>query len=101
MELINGNIQNCYSIGRVLSGNNFGAIVGSVENNGTVSNCFYLQGAASGGIGISNTTTAEDKTGSVEVKTSSELKELYKTLGTEFKKDIGSTNDGYPILSWQ
>ena len=82
MELINGNIQNCYSIGRVLSGNNFGAIVGSVENNGTVSNCFYLQGVASGGIGISNTTTAEDKTGSAEVKTSSELSELYKTLGT-------------------
>ena len=101
MELIDGSIQNCYSTGTVLSGNDFGAIVGLVENNGTVSNCFYLQGVASGGIGISNTTTAEDKTGSAEVKTSSELSELYKTLGTEFKKDIGSTNDGYPILIWQ
>ena len=101
MEPIDGSIENCYSTGIVLDGHNFGAVVGLIESNGIVSNCFYLQGVASGGIGISYTETAEDKTGQVEKKTETELQNLASTLGVEFKKDIGNINNGYPILSWQ
>ena len=99
-----GKLENCYALGKISGSGWIGGIVGNDKTSfGSISNCYYLEGIASGGVGTSgtNSTTAEDKTGSVEVKTSSELKELYKTLGTEFKKDIGSTNDGYPILSWQ
>jgi len=81
-----GVIENGYNIGDITGNGSFvGGIVGL--NGGTINNCYYLQGTSSA-MGVS--------------KTSEELKEIYDTLGNQWKKDTNNIiNNGYPILIWQ
>ena len=89
----NSTLTNAYTTGKITvsetGGNAVGAAVGWAD---TLSNVFYLEGTAATGVG---------RDGTAESKTADELKGLYTTLGDGFKKDAGSINGGYPVLSWQ
>lgn len=93
-----GNIANCYNIGEIsVTNGDCGAIAGTATA-GKFSNCYYLNGTAKYGISsLSNTTGA---------KTMDEMKsaDFPASLSTAFSSDFAgsnSTNNGYPILSWQ
>ena len=89
----NSTLTNAYSTGSITvsetGGNAVGAAVGWA---GTLSNVYYLEGAAETGVG---------RDGTAESKTADELKGLAATLGEGFKNDAGNVNSGYPVLDWQ
>lgn len=97
-------LRNCYNIGKVIFTNNpslnniqnntYGSITGNTYGN--VSNTYYLNTTCNRG--ECNHTGTINNNG---IKTSSELKNLATTLGTNFKKDTNNINNGYPILNWQ
>ncbi len=87
-------VTNCYNLGNVTGGTNTGAVVGQDQNNGC-SNCYYLTGTATYGIGSLSSTSGS--------KTETELKaaDMITTLGSAFKADTDNLNNGYPVLTWQ
>ena len=84
-----GTIKNCYNTGKV-SGNYTGGVC--VEINNTITNCYYLENTASGGIGNN------DNAGSAEVKTAEQFAsgEVAMLLGDAFGQTIGT--DEIPVL---
>ncbi len=94
--LIKQEIRNCYNIGNIGKGVYYGGIVGGGEG---ASNCYYLNGKASSGVGGSTSSNGTD-TGAT-AKTETQLKGLTATLGREFTSDSSNINNGYPILKWQ
>ena len=92
----NSSITNGYSTGKITvsesGGNAVGAVVGTA---GTLSNIYYLNGAADKAIGNGDATAA--------AKTADELtaRTMPAALGNGFKRDLGRVNGGYPVLSWQ
>jgi hypothetical protein len=90
-------IKNCYNTGAVSGQNNVGGVCGN--NIGTITNCYYLSGTATGGI------NGEDATGSAESKslmqfTSGEVAYLLnegKAFGTQVWGQQLGVND-YPVL---
>ena len=91
-------IVNCYNIGSVISESSVkGGIVGVSDS--TVTNCYYLEGTATGGI------NGADVTGQAEVRTSAEMKtDTFLALlnnGESNWKIVAGVNSGYPILYWQ
>ncbi len=97
------NVESCYNIGTVTATRGDGAIsytggvVGRIQVEGTISNCYYLEGTATGGI------NGADVTGQAEVRTSAIMKttEFKDLLGDEKWKIVQGVNYGYPILWWQ
>ena len=91
----NSSITNGYSTGKITvsesGGNAVGAVVGTAD---TLSNIYYLEGTSEKGVG---------RDGNATVKTAEELKaaSMSAALGDGFKRDLGSVNGGYPVLSWQ
>lgn len=104
LEHINVNIKtevkNCYSTGKI---NSAGAKTGGVAGSNSscyVTNCYYLDSAATVGIGADNTN------GSATAKTAAELQDgafvaLLNGDGSSFIADTEKQNGGNPILSWQ
>ena len=92
----NSSITNGYSTGKVTvsesGGNAVGAVAGTAD---TLSNIYYLSGTADKAVGSGDA--------SATTKTSDELKAktMPAALGDGFKRDLGSINGGYPVLSWQ
>lgn len=90
-------IKNCYNTGAVSGKNSVGGVCGN--NSGTITNCYYLSGTATGGI------NGEDATGSAESKslmqfTSGEVAYLLnegKAFGTQLWGQQLGVND-YPVL---
>jgi len=91
------NIKNCYNIGVVSDVKSSGGILGSGKVS---SNCYYLTGTASYGIGYLPDTKKESNT-NASSKNEKELKALASTLGEEFTEDTTNINNGYPVLTWQ
>ena len=94
-------ITNAYNAGTVsVNGmTKHGSILGySLKNDCTISNCYWLTGTDEKM--YSGTEVALPGT-DTPASTSDALKALYTTLGDGFKKDAGSVNGGYPVLSWQ
>ena len=82
-NLSEGAVNNSYNVGKISGKGAIGGIIGA--NFGITTNCFYLD------------STVDIKTD--EAKTDEEMKVLQ--LDEDFKGDINSINNGYPILSWQ
>lgn len=97
------NVESCYNIGPVTATRGDGAIsytggvVGRIQVEGTISNCYYLEGTTAGGI------NGADVTGQAEVRTSAIMKTTgFKDLLGDAKwKIVQGVNSGYPILIWQ
>ena len=62
-----GTISNCYNSGTVNGNNRVGGVCGVNDYYGTTSNCYYLQGTATGGI------TSNDVSGQAEAKTAKQF----------------------------
>ena len=94
-EMENSSLTNGYSTGKITvsesGGSSVDAAVGWAD---TLSNVYYLEGTSEKGVGRDGTATA---------KTADELKAktMPAALGNGFKRDLGSVNGGYPVLSWQ
>ena len=94
-EMENSSLTNGYSTGKITvsesGGSSVGAAVGWAD---TLSNVYYLEGTSEKGVG---------RDGNATVKTAEELKaaSMSAALGNGFKRDLGSVNGGYPVLSWQ
>jgi len=85
-------VANCFSIGQVTSGYRAGGVIGQGATSvGNVTNNYYLQGTASGGI------NSQDVTGRAEAVDASEL------ASADFAKKLGgaymSGENGHPVLS--
>ena len=94
-EMEKSSLTNGYSTGKITvsesGGSSVGAAVGWAD---TLSNVYYLEGTSEKGVG---------RDGNATVKTAEELKaaSMSAALGDGFKRDLGSVNGGYPVLSWQ
>ena len=97
-------ITNCYNLGTVIGEHGTGGVCGYTDDNGTITNCYYLSGTATGGIG------STDVTGSAEAKTTTQfasgevcyLLNGSRSEGTEenplaWYQNISS--DRYPVLT--
>ncbi|MGN0186884.1 MAG: hypothetical protein ACI392_03955, partial [Paludibacteraceae bacterium] len=90
-------ITNCYNTGAVSGSSNVGGVCGS--NSGTIGNCYYISGTATGGI------NGADVAGSAEVKTTDEFKSGEVTYLLNEGKAFGTqvwgqrlNYDEYPVL---
>lgn len=91
-------LKNCYNIGLV--GPTTAVYRGGIAGIGKISsNCYYLTGTTSYGLGGSSSTTGNNTNATFKTKT--ELQALASTLGTAFINDANTINQGYPILKWQ
>ena len=92
----NSSITNGYSTGKITvsesGGNAVGAVVGTAD---TLSNIYYLNGAADKAIGNGDASAAAKTADELKAKT------MPAALGNGFKRDLGNINGGYPVLSWQ
>ncbi len=91
-----GNVTNCYNTGSVTGTNNVGGVCGG-NYDGTVTNCYYLTGTATGGI------NGSDAAGLAEAKTADEFQsgEVAWLLQGEQEGQVwGQTigTDDYPVL---
>ena len=76
-----------------------GSIIGgSYKSTATLTNVYWLEGTDTAMCSGSFTSSTGTDTAA---STSAQLKALYTDLGDGFKKDAGSVNGGYPVLSWQ
>ena len=91
-------LKNCYNVGVVgpTTATNRGGIAGAGKST---SNCYYLTGTASYGVGGSTSTTGSNT--NTGYRSEANLKALASTLGTAFTDDTNTINQGYPILTWQ
>ena len=106
-------LKNCYNVGKINIENQSEALsslyIGNLwgrfgepqnldeSNYFNIQNCYYINDKPVG----DETVPGGYKIGLMEKKTPDELKNLYETLGTAFKKDEKNINNGYPILNWQ
>ena len=98
-----GLISNCYNIGKVSGANDYIGGVAGANQTGTITNCYYLDTAYAGGIGMNDTTKAEDIAGSAEAKTAEQFKggEVAYLLQGEQTEDVWGQKigeDNYPVL---
>ena len=82
-------IRNCYNIGNVVdsrgNNNNIGSVVGAISSDGSISDCYYLEGSVS-----------DSHSGATAVSAITP-----DMLGDAFKADDDNINGGNPILVWQ
>ena len=83
-----GTVENCYNTGDVSGNYNVSGVVGSNNNSGTVTNCYYLQGTADTGI-------AAGSGENVISKTDEDFKSLAEELGDAWKDSFWL---GRPVL---
>ncbi len=91
-------ITNCYNVGTITASDSNRAMGIGSDNKGryTVTNCYWLEGSASGG---GYYVTGQEADGAI-MKTSEEMKsnEFVSILGGMFQKDSAGSNSGYPVL---
>ena len=103
-----GTLKNSYNAGVIngetetkgcLVGNNNEFYYSETDTTyiGKIHNCYSLEGLSENLYGINNSIIGNE----CSFKTSTELQNLYSTLGEAFKADTDNINNGYPILSWQ
>ena len=96
----NAVINNCYNRGNITGTINKGGIIGYIynrsSNNITLTNCSYLTGTASSGIGYTADST-------LTVNESSTMPDVLSVINGDnaFVVDTNNINRGYPILAWQ
>ena len=105
-------MTNCYSTGTVVTNNASekifaGALVGRLEKRMTITNCYYLDGAAEQAYtelteGLAATSGVSAKTAE-ELRAASMISLLNGESGSAFAADstVIPINSGYPLLSWQ
>ena len=99
----NGTIQNCYSTGSITNGDqNAGGVCGTNSNPyGSITNCYYLNGTCSTGIGGDGQGTAESKTendfnsGAVAYL----LNNSTSTGNLAWYQNLSDNIDSYPVLN--
>lgn len=101
----NADISNGYNIGNISITNNTSENVGSIIGlrwNSTLTNCNYLKGTYSKGIGSFHS-SSDTEEGVTELKDISDFPDILDVINVEgmFKKDSNNINKGYPILNWQ
>ncbi len=98
---IEGNISNCYNIGKTntekIALQHIGQIAGNAYNS-TLDNCLGITSGNFAVIGEQHPTTTINNVKLVE---KSEIPGILSILGNEFKEDTNNINNGYPILVWQ
>ena len=119
--LNNSNISNCYNNGKIDASQTSGLKIGGIcgqnlsesfintsFNIGKINNNSYAGGLVGADFGnVSNSfcldTCLEKQTSDTEYnKTEEEMKNtILQELGSSFKQDENSLNNGYPILNWQ
>ena len=119
--LNNSNISNCYNKGKIDASQTSGLKIGGIcgqnlsesfintsFNIGKINNNSYAGGLVGADFGnVSNSfcldTCLEKQTSDTEYnKTEEEMKNtILQELGSSFKQDENSLNNGYPILNWQ
>ena len=97
-------IENAYNIGDVIENieaESIGSIVGQRWDS-TLSNCNYLKGTYSKGIGILYT-SSDTEEGVTELEDISDFPDILDVINEEgmFKEDTNNINNGYPVLNWQ
>ena len=105
-QITSGSISNSYNLANVTTeGNNqtvwAGGIVGNnSQASATITNCYYLSGTYS--VGIGNRVGVADSEENI-VKSSDYMKsnEFVNLLGNSYFKIESNKNNGYPVLSWQ
>ncbi|MBQ4569153.1 MAG: hypothetical protein IJA62_03780 [Ruminococcus sp.] len=102
-KISEGIISNCYNTGEVSGANDYIGGVAGANQTGTITNCYYLDTAYEGGIGMNDTTKAEDIVGSAEAKTAEQFKGgevAYLLQGTQTEEIWGQKigTDELPVL---
>lgn len=93
-----GTISNCYNIGQTTASNGGCGAIAGTATKGRLSNCYFLEDTAACGVFSLPDELKANKAD--DMKTAAFLGKL----GSAFKADFDgndSTNEGYPILSWQ
>lgn len=97
-------MRRCYNSGTIENGKNCGSIVGYLDSNGGVSDCYWTSSLE----GSSNSPewldlTKFKKVNEDELKTYATVSEgeTSSILGDAFVEDIHNINNGLPILAWQ
>lgn len=102
-----GTITNCYNLGTVIGEYGTGGVCGDIYDDRTITNCYYLSGTATGGIG------STDVTGSAEAKTTTQfasgevcyLLNGSRSAGTKenplawYQNISPDSRDTYPVLT--
>ena len=98
-------LVNSYNIGIIKENNNQTVLAGGIVGNNsqasaTITNCYYLSGTYS--VGIGNRVGVADSEENI-VKSSDYMKsnEFVNLLGNSYFKIESNKNNGYPVLSWQ
>ena len=89
-----GAITKCYNTGTVIGNEYVGGIVGDIVSNGTVKNCYYLNGCVTSG-NSHGTRKTEDKFKSGEVAWLLQNGQSEQVWGQNLKE----TKDAYPVLT--
>ena len=102
-KISEGIISNCYNTGEVSGANDYIGGVAGANQTGTITNCYYLDTAYEGGIGMNDTTKAEDIVGSAEAKTAEQFAsgEVAYLLQGEQSEDVWGQKigeDTYPVF---
>ena len=99
----NGKIYNGYNTGNIIATNTTSDYIGSIEGHKSaeITNCYYLKGTYSKGIGVISEGQIDE--GVEEVESISEFPSILSVVNTEnaFKEDTNNINNGNPILNWQ
>jgi len=90
-------ILNSYNTGAVSGTSYVGGINGRYDTTSTISNCYYLKGTATYGIGTTSSDEGAEPRAEVYMKTTPFVNEL----GDENFKFVSEKNNGYPILEWE
>ena len=96
----NGTITNCCNTGAVTGGERVGGVCGK-NDDGTITNCYWLDTAYSGtGIGIDAGTVANVEVKSAEQFASGEVAWLLNSAQTNvpWRQNLGEGGDGFPTL---
>ena len=98
---IEGNISNCYNMGKTntekIALQHIGQIAGNAYNS-ILDNCLGITSGNFAVIGEQHPTTTINNVKLVE---KSEIPGILSILGNEFKEDTNNINNGYPILDYQ
>ena len=104
-QVYSSSVTNCYSTGAVSGGENadVGGVAGYVYTSGTVTNCYFLEGTASAGVGngVGGTTslTAAEMTGPDALDSMSALSSDIWTVGSDAPswEHLGENDNGNPV----
>ncbi len=90
-----GAVTNCYSTGAISETDYAGGVAGYVYSSGTVTDCYYFNGTAEGGV------DGEDAAGQATALTDEQMKHQTSFAGWDFDAVWGINSGEYPKLIWQ